>query len=68
MATQPASGFEGILERMYKRSGVDTSPTHLEQTYGFRVCLDPKTAQAAAKKLPVLRRQSDTKATELFSI
>ncbi len=34
----------------------------------FRVCLDPKTAAATAKKLPVLLRDSETKAAELLSI
>ncbi|HEX5268217.1 MAG TPA: phosphotransferase [Acidimicrobiales bacterium] len=33
----------------------------------FRVCLDPKTAPGAAKRLPLLRRQCDVKASDLAS-
>jgi hypothetical protein len=29
--------FDAVMERMYQRSGTDTLPTHLEQTYGFRI-------------------------------
>ncbi|MHB2023327.1 MAG: phosphotransferase enzyme family protein [Mycobacteriales bacterium] len=34
----------------------------------FRVCLDPTTAAAAAKKLPALRRESEAKARELLVV
>jgi len=37
MATAKPSAFDSLLERMYQRSGVDTLPAHLEQTYGITV-------------------------------
>jgi Ser/Thr protein kinase RdoA (MazF antagonist) len=37
MATPPAPAFDSVLERMYKREGVDTLPAHLEKTYGITV-------------------------------
>ncbi len=37
MVPSPAPGFEGVLERMYKRVGVETLPAHLEKTYGITV-------------------------------